>query len=152
MHRSRCTSNNLKQYSTYTCTHTFSTVCGCSCICNMLMDMVIWYDKCVWYHNCSITCQKRATRKNAFYLGQLCQPFIRRTQINCVQVSGSLRQMDVADKCLWSTIRLGWLPREFKLHVMLLLCMCSNHHVHYYTFIHLPHSFTHMIPKFNDCM
>eukprot|EP00731_Ephydatia_muelleri_P013348 Em0007g658a len=31
--------------------------------------------------------------------GQLCQPFIQRTQINCVQVSGSLRQMDIADKC-----------------------------------------------------
>ena len=60
-------------------------------------------------------------------LGQLRQPFIRRTQINCVQVSGSLRQMDVADKCLWSTIRLGWLPRGSKLHVMLLLCMCRNH-------------------------
>ena len=44
------------------------------------------------------------------YLGQLCQPFIQRTQINCVKVSGSLRQMDVVDKCLWSMIRLGWLP------------------------------------------
>ena len=94
-------------------------------ICNILMGMVIWYDKCVWYHincSCSITCQKRATRKNALYLGQLCQPFIRKTQINCVQVTGSLRQMDVADKCLWSTIRSGWLPRGSKLHVMLLLC------------------------------
>ena len=99
-------------------------------ICNISMGMVIWYDKCVWYYincSCSITCQKRATRKNALYLGQLCQPFIRRTQINCVQASGSLRQMDVADKCLWSTIRLGWLPRGSKLHVMLLLCMCRNH-------------------------
>ena len=112
----------------YACTHTFRTVCACSYI--DLMDMVIWYDKCVWYHincSCSITCQKRATRKNALYLGQLCQPFIRRTQINCVQVTGSLRQMDVADKCLWTTIRSGWLPRGSKLHVMLLLCMCRNH-------------------------
>ena len=70
---------------------------------------------------------KNGTPENALYVGQLCQPFIQRTQINCVQVSGSLRQMDVADKCLWSTIRLGWLPRGSKLHVMLLLCMCRNH-------------------------
>ena len=92
-----------------------------------VVDIVIWYDKCVWYHtncSCSITCQKWDNSEN---LGQLCQPFIQRTQINCVQVSGSLRQMDVVDKCLWSTIRLGWLPRESKLHVMLLLCMCWNH-------------------------
>ena len=53
---------------------------------------------------------KNGTPENVFF-GQLCQPFIRRTQINCVQVSGSLRQMDIADKCLWSTIRSGWLPR-----------------------------------------
>ena len=59
---------------------------------------------------------KNGTPENALYVGQLCQPFIQRTQINCVQVSGSLRQMHVADKCLWSTIRLGWLPRGSKLH------------------------------------
>ena len=92
--------------------------------CNMSMDMVIWYDKCVRYHtNCSssITCQKWDIR-NCFIF---CQPF---TQINCVQVTGSLRQMDIVDKCLWSTIRLGcWLPQGFKLHVMLLFCMCRNH-------------------------
>ena len=53
---------------------------------------------------------------------------VQRTQINCVQVTGSLRQMDVADKCLWSTIGLGWLPLGSKLHVMLLFfCMCRNH-------------------------
>jgi hypothetical protein len=70
---------------------------------------------------------KNGIPENAFYLGQLCQPFIRRTQINCVLVTGSLRQMDIADKCLWSTIRSGWLPRGSKLHVVLLLCMCRNH-------------------------
>ena len=59
-------------------------------ICNMSMDMVIWYDKCVQYHtncSCSITCQKMGYQK---YLGQLCQPFIWRRQINCVQVSAFL--------------------------------------------------------------
>ena len=61
--------------------------------------------------HCSCSIIKNGTLENAFNLGQLCQPFIQRTQINCAQVSGSLRQMDVADKCLWSTIRSGWLPR-----------------------------------------
>ena len=41
---------------------------------------------------------------------------------------GSLRQMDIADKCLWSTISLGWLPRGSKLHVMLLFeCIGTIH-------------------------
>ena len=39
---------------------------------------------------------KNGTPENAFYLGQLCQLFIWRTQINCIQVSGSLRRMDVS--------------------------------------------------------
>ena len=43
---------------------------------------------------------KNGISETALYLGQFCQPFIQRTQINCVQVTGSLRQMDVADKCL----------------------------------------------------
>ena len=48
---------------------------------------------------------KTGTSETALFLGQLCQPFIQRTQINCIQVSGSLKQMDIVDKCLWRTIR-----------------------------------------------
>ena len=35
-------------------------------ICNILMGMVIWYDKCVWYHincSCSITCRNGPPEK-----------------------------------------------------------------------------------------
>ncbi|KAL5489017.1 hypothetical protein EMCRGX_G018059 [Ephydatia muelleri] len=42
---------------------------------------------------------KNGTPENDFYFGQLCQPFIRRTQINCVQVSGSLRQTLQTNVC-----------------------------------------------------
>ena len=38
---------------------------------------------------------KNGISETALYFRQLCQPFIRRTQINCVKVSGSLRQMEV---------------------------------------------------------
>ena len=41
---------------------------------------------------------KNGISETALYLGQFCQPFIRRTQINCIQVTGSLRQMDIVDK------------------------------------------------------
>ena len=43
--------------------------------------MVIWYDKCVRFHT---------IRYHNASLGQLCQPFIWRTQINCVKVSAFL--------------------------------------------------------------
>ena len=36
-----------------------------------------------------------------------------------IEADGHCRQMSV--------IRLGWLPRGFKLHVMLLFCMYRNH-------------------------
>ena len=55
------------------------------------------------------------------YLGQLCQPFIQRTQINCIQVSallladGRFGQMSVE----YDQVRLAAIG--FKLHVMLLL-------------------------------
>ena len=80
----------------------------------MVFSLVIWYDKCgtIPYIVAAALRVKYGPSETALNLGQFCQPFIQRTQINCIQVSGSLRQMDVvAHKCPWSTIRLGWLPR-----------------------------------------
>ena len=37
---------------------------------------------------------KNGAPETALYLGQLCQPFIQRTQINCVQVSAWLIEAD----------------------------------------------------------
>ena len=40
-------------------------------ICNISMGMVIWYDKCVWYHtncSCSITCRNGPPEKMLYIL------------------------------------------------------------------------------------
>ena len=101
-------------------------VCGVmltpSCICNMPMDMVIWHDDQMCTVPAATLHVKNGISCTALYLGQLCQLIIQRTPINCVKVSALYRQMDIADKCLWSMIRLGWLPlHRIKLHVRLLL-------------------------------
>ena len=88
----------------------------------MSMDMVIWHDDQMCTVPAAALHVKNGIPGTALYLGQLCQLIIQRTQINCVKVSALYRQMDVEDKCLWSTIRLGWLSlHSIKLHVMLLL-------------------------------
>ena len=92
----------------------------------MSMDMVIWHDKCVWYHtNCSssITCKKCDIR-NCFIIRPT---IIQKTQINCVKVSallladGHCGQMSVE----YDPVKLA--TTGIKIHVTQLFDMSRNH-------------------------
>ena len=94
-----------------------------SCICNMSMDMVIWYDKCVRYHkNCSssITCRKWDIRNCFIFRTVLPTIHTENTdQLHSghwlIEADGHCGQMSVE----YDQVRLA--ARGFKLHVMLLL-------------------------------
>ena len=74
---------------------------------------------------------KTGASETALYLGQFCQPFMQRTQINCVliEADGHCGQMSVA----YDQVRLA--AMGIKLHVMLLnprgsqpnLIVCHRH-------------------------
>jgi hypothetical protein len=70
---------------------------------------------------------KNGTSETAFYLGQLCQPIIQRTQINCVKVSallladGHCGQMSVE----YDPVKLA--ATGIKIHVTRLFDLCRNH-------------------------
>ena len=56
---------------------------------------------------------KNGAPDNAFYLGQLCQPFIQNTD----QLRSGLWLIEADGRCgQMSVDRLGWLPRGSKLH------------------------------------
>ena len=73
-----------------------------SCICNMSIDMVIWYDKCV-YGTIQIIAAaalhvKNGISETALYLGQFCQPglWLIEADGRCGQMSMEYDQVRLA--------------------------------------------------------